>query len=101
MADGAGIGAVGGGTGLAPVVVSGTGAELFSLGGLCTDGSGWSGGRGSCAMTRMGQIRKEKAIFRTLRMRRRRAGWGAKLRFSRRNYALTVTYYDQLSWLNK
>jgi len=52
-------------------------------------------------MTRMGQIRKEKAIFRTLRMRRRRAGWGAKLRFSRRNYALTVTYYDQLSWLNK
>ena len=74
MADGAGIGAVAGGTGLAVVVVSGTGAELFSLGGLCTDGSGWSGGRGSCAMTRMGQIRKEKAIFRTLRMRRRRVG---------------------------
>jgi len=98
MADGVGIGAVAGGTGLAVVVVSGTGAELFSLGGLCTDGSGWSGGRGSCAMTRMGQIRKEKAIFRTLRMRRRRVRNSG---FSRRNNALTVTYYDQLSWLNK
>jgi hypothetical protein len=78
---GAGLGAVLVGAGIGAGAVSELGVTLFVLGGLCMDGLGWLGDGGFCAMTEIGQIRKEKAIFHTVRMRRHGVGRRAKLRF--------------------
>jgi hypothetical protein len=52
-------------------------------------------------MTEIGQIKKEKAIFNTIRMSRRWDGQEATLRLNGRDYALTSMFYDELSCLNK
>ena len=61
-------GSIGVGSGLGGVVVSKPGVESFVLGGLCNNGVGCVGGVEPCAMTETGQINKEKAIFRTVRI---------------------------------
>jgi hypothetical protein len=61
--------------------VSKPGLESFELEGLCTDGLGRLGRGESCAMTEIGQIRREKDSLHTVRMRTRGVGRRATLRF--------------------
>ena len=68
--------------GLAGVAESEAGATPCAPGGFCAGGSGrqeagglcWQEGGGPCAMTKAGQIKKEKAIFQTIRMGLQRDG---------------------------
>jgi hypothetical protein len=72
---------IGVGPELGVFVVSKLGVESFATAELCKGGLGWSGWRGACAVTEIGQIRSAKAIFHTVRMRRRGMGRSASLRF--------------------
>jgi hypothetical protein len=56
------------GVGLGTAVVLGAGAASSPIGGLSNSGSGWPDGGGFCAIAGIGQISKEKAIFRTVFM---------------------------------
>ena len=60
--------------GLAGVVESEEGATPCAPVELCAGGSGWQEGGGPCAMTVIGQIKKEKTIFNTILMGIRRDG---------------------------
>jgi len=70
------------------------GAKPCSPAGLCVGDGGWPGGARSCAITEMGQTKKEKAIFDNLRMSKRGLGQG-------RDDAVTSVFYDVLRRLNK
>lgn len=82
MTDGGGAGAV---------VGSETGDESVAAGGLCTGGSDWRGGGGSCAMSETGRISTARKIPRTINARR----GGAARTFRGQNDDLTVAFYDK------
>ena len=87
--------------GLAGVVESEEGATPCAPVELCAGGSGWQEGGGPCAMTEIGQIKKEKAIFNTILMGIRRVGRNATPRIRGRDDALTFAFYNGPNWLNK
>jgi hypothetical protein len=62
------------GVGLGTAVAPGAGAASSITGGLSNSGSGWPDGGGFCAIAEIGQISKEKAIFRTIFMTNFRHG---------------------------
>jgi hypothetical protein len=82
--------------GLAGVDASEAGTAACAPVGICAGGSGWQAGVGPCAMTDIGQIKKEKVICTTIRMSGHGHGRERGARLKGRYDALTWAFYNEL-----